>query len=99
MADQVLIDSLVEFYDETEIRGFWKQALDALVSRSSTIIHINSMSEDGQASGGIALSTPGEIRGFIETCKGAIAKLEGNNPVDPDTLGRGTDWSHRRVLP
>jgi len=99
MADQALIDSLVEFYDATEIRGFWKQALDALISRSATVIHISSMSEDGQASAGIALSTQAEIRGFIETCKAAIAQLEGDNLVDPDTLGRGTDWSRRRVLP
>lgn len=92
-----LISSLVEFYSAAQIRGFWKDAADALMSRSTVLIHINSTGFAGSSSGGMALSTPEEIGSFIGACKAALNQIEGTTTVDPTTLGTGVDYSRRTL--
>lgn len=92
-----LIASLVEFYPASQIRAFWKEAAEALMSRSTVLIHINTTGFQGTSSGGLTLSTPQEIASFIGACKAAIAQIEGTTTVDPSTLGTGIDFSQRTL--
>jgi hypothetical protein len=92
-----LVVSLVEFYNVDQIRGFWKEAADALMSKSTCLIHITSTGFAGQNSSGMTLSTSQEISAFINACRKAIAQKEGTTTVDPASLGTGIDFS-RAIL-
>lgn len=91
------IDYLVEFYPEIQIRAFWKEAGDALISRSTCLIHITGTGYKGQSSTGINLATPAEQQAFMFACKQAIARLNGTTTVDPSQLATGIDFSRRPV--
>lgn len=91
------IDYLVEFYAENQIRGFWKEAGDALMSRSTCLIHIAETDYQGASSKGIALATAAEQQAFMSACKQAIARINGTKTVDPNQLGTGVDYSRRAV--
>lgn len=94
-----LIDYLVEFYNEEQIRGFWKEAGDALVSRSTCLIHITGTSFQGQSSQGIALATSAEQSAFMSICKQAIAQIAGVAvTIRPEQLATGVDYSFRPVM-
>lgn len=90
-----LILSLVEFYPEDSIRSLWKQAAEALTSRSTSAITINATTFDGQTSSGIALSDPNEIANFISACSAAIKKIRGDTSVDPSDLGTPVSFASR----
>lgn len=92
-----LINYLVEFYSVDEIKAFWKQAGDALVSRSTTVIHITGTSFEGQSSNGMALSTPQECQEFMAACEAAIARKSETTSLDPARLGTQVDFSRRAV--
>ena len=93
-----LIDYLVEFYSAQQIRTFWKEAGDALMSRSTCLIHIKDTSFKGQTSTGIALATPQEQQAFMAACKQALNRLEGVTSIDAAQLATGVDFSRRPVL-
>lgn len=99
MPSAAVVNALAEFYSAEEIRGFRKQCLAALAGRSTEILHINALSEDGQSSTGIALSSPEEIEDFMNACEAAERRLAGSTDVDPDDLGTGKDFSYRMVDP
>lgn len=97
--DPIIVASLVELHTANEVRAFWAQALAAYTSRSTVVIHINSLSQDGQSSAGISLSTPEETQSFIASCMAAVAELEGSTATTPaNQIAPGTDYSNRRVL-
>jgi len=90
-----LIESLVKFYPVASIEALWKQALDALTSRSTSAITINAPGFDGQTSSGIALSGPDEIANFIGACKAAIKQINGDTTTDSSNLGTGVSFGRR----
>lgn len=92
-----LILSLVEFYPAASIRDLWKQASDALASRSTSAITINATTFDGQTSSGIALAGANEMANFIGACIAALKKIGADTTSDPAELGSGIDFS-RRIL-
>jgi hypothetical protein len=75
VSDPILVASLVEHYTTTQIREFWKQALDALMQRQVLNIHATSSSRDGSSLSGLTLTTPAEQRAFIATCIAALQQL------------------------
>lgn len=94
-----LLDYLVEFYNEEQIRSFWKEAGDALASRSTCLIHITGTSFQGQSSSGIALATSAEQAAFMSLCKQAIAQISGvAATIRPEQLATGIDYSYRPVM-
>jgi len=92
------IDYLVEFYPENQIRAFWKEAGDALISRSTCLIHITGTAFKGQSSTGVNLATPAEQQAFMAACKQAINRLDGTTALDPSQLATGIDFSRRPVM-
>lgn len=92
-----LIDYLVEFYAVAEIRAFWKQAGDALMTRSTVLIHINKTKYGDQEAEGLNLATPAEQTAFMEACKAAINRLEGGSGYNPSQHSAMTDFSRRYV--
>ena len=88
---------LVEFYKPGEIRAFWKQVGEALMSRSQTIVQVTSSSFEGGSATGMALNTPAEQQSFMSACREALRQLEGTTTVDPATLGTPVDFSRRMV--
>lgn len=90
-----IVQSLKEFYSVTEIRQFWKQAADALMSGMTTMIVINQTGFEGQTSAGIQLSTQEEKASFITACKMAINQLNGVSGVDPSSLGSPVSFAGR----
>lgn len=94
-----LLDYLVEFYNEDQIRSFWKEAGDALASRSTCLIHITGTSFQGQSSNGINLATPAEQAAFMTLCKQALAQISGvAATIRPEQLATGIDYSYRPVM-
>lgn len=94
-----LLDYLVEFYNEEQIRTFWRQAGDALASRSTCLIHITGGSFQGQSNSGMNLATAAEQSAFMQVCKQAIARINGVAPtVRPEQLATTVDFSHRPVM-
>ena len=93
-----LISYLVEFYPANQIRGFWKQAGDALMSKSTCLIHTTQTGYEGQTSQGIMLTTAAEQTAFMDACQTAINKLEGATSIDPSRLATGIDFSRRPVM-
>jgi hypothetical protein len=89
--------SLAKYYIKTEIEDFEKQALDALLSRSTTTIHVSTMSQGGESSSGIVLSTPQQQRDFIETAQAAIRIIDGDDEVLAEDMGPGIDFSQKPV--
>lgn len=87
------IDYLVEFYPENQIRAFWKEAGDALISRSTCLIQITKTGYKGQSSEGLALATPEEQQAFMSACKAAIDRIHGKTTVDPSQLGTSVNYS------
>lgn len=96
---ETYIQGLVEFYSVEQIRGFWKQALDAMMSRSTENIHISGTSFEGQSGTGVVLSSPAEQSAFCTACAIAIRRLGGDNSVPAASLGTGVDFSQRAVEP
>lgn len=90
-----LIKSLVKFYPVAQIEAMWKQAADALASRSLSAITITATGFDGQTSSGIALSGPDEIANFIGACEAAIAQINGTTTTDSSNLGTGVTFGRR----
>lgn len=102
--DHIIVDSLREFHTEEEIRGFWAEALDALLERRTGNVVINNQARDGQSDSGVVLKNEKEIRDFIETCKEAIRRIQAEeagddeiDEIDPGSMGRGTDRSQRTI--
>lgn len=82
------VQYLKKFYTVEQIEAFWKQAGDALMTRSTTLIHLTNQSAEGGSMGGLALSTPEEQQAFMAACREAIRlKGEGASGVSPDSLG------------
>ena len=96
----LLTDSLVEFYDITEIRAMWKQILDATMGRVQLPMQINSRSRDGSTAGSILVSTMAEAEGYIQACKAAVLRLDpdATTAVHQDHLGTQINFSYRPVL-
>lgn len=68
---------LAEFYTVQEIRGFWKQVLEASLERTSVNVIINASAKpDGRSSQGISLATLAEQESFMADCQMAIASKE-----------------------
>lgn len=93
----VFIDYLVEFYSATQIRAFWKEAGDALMSRSTVLIHITGTTFKGETSSGINLATTAEQQAFMAACKAALNRLDGTTSIDANRLAVGIDFSRRFV--
>ncbi len=99
-ADTIITASLVEFYTLEQVREMWQQALAALASRSTEVVHINSVSQgDGNSSSGFNLSSALEIRAFIESCQAAARQLdpEAEGGADPSGLGHSVDFRQHPV--
>lgn len=94
----IFIDYLVEFYNSDQIRAFWKEAGDALISRSTCLIHITGTAFEGQSSNGITLASPAEQQAFMAVCKHALNRLAGTTALDPSQLATGIDFSRRPVM-
>lgn len=92
----ILTDSLVEFYEVSEIREIWKQVLDAVTGRVQLPLQINSRSRDGTSSGAIIVSTPTDASNYMHACKAAIARLE-SPPAGAEMNGTHADFSRRPV--
>ena len=92
------ISYLVEFYPANQIRGFWKQAGDALISKSTCLIHTTQTGYEGQTSQGITLATSEEQQAFMNACQAAIHQLEGTTSIDPNRLATGIKFNFRPVM-
>lgn len=90
---------LAEFYTAEQIRAFWKQAGDALMARVSKAVTITSSSFEGGSVTGIVLNNAEEMQAFMAACRAALAQLDEDDDgtVDPNTLGRVTDFSRAPV--
>jgi len=92
----ILTDSLVEFYDVSEIREIWKQVLDAVTGRVQLPLQINSRTREGSSSSAIIVSTPTDASNYMHACKAAIARLE-SPPQGAEMSGTHADFSRRAV--
>ncbi|WP_395739308.1 hypothetical protein [Prosthecobacter sp.] len=87
--------SLVEFYPANQIRAMWKQAMEALIARATSVTIITSTGFDGQTSSSIALASPAEIANFIAACSTALKENEGDTTVHPSELGTPVSFANR----
>lgn len=98
MSNPETVAYLVEFYEVAQIKAFWKQVGDALLSRSSTTVHLTSSTVEGASASGLVLSTPAEQQAFMASCREALRQLnEEDQSTDPASLGHSTDFSRRPV--
>ena len=92
-----LILSLVKFYPVAQIEAMWRQALDALVSRSTSTLTITGTTFDGSTSTGMVLNTPEEIANFISACEAAVNQINGVTTANPADLGTPPSFACRTL--
>lgn len=92
----VILSYLKKFYSVEEIEDFWKQAGDALLSKQTLNLHLNSRGRDGSSSTAVVLSNSQEQAIFMATCEQAIADLQGTSAHDQG--GTHADFSRGAVI-
>ena len=92
-----LVNYLADFYTEAEISAKRKAVGDALLSKATLPIVINSRTRDGSSSAGISLATNAECTAFMKACEMAEKRKAEDTTVDPASLGTRIDFSSSPV--
>lgn len=79
----ILVESLIEFYTEAEIRAAWQAVLAAHVAQVQTDVVIVSQTTRAGGANGEIVVTPSMRISFMKACRDAIADYDGSLTV-PD---------------
>lgn len=97
MVDPEKVAYLREFFSAVEIREIWKSLGDSQRDFATDPLQITSHSEAGESSAAVMVTTSEQASVWMASAREAYRLASGGAGVDPDALGRGTDWSRRMV--
>lgn len=97
MVDPEKVAYLLEFFSASEIRVMWKSLGDTQRDFATDPLQITSHSEAGESSAAILVTNSEQASIWMASAREAYRQASGETGIDPDRIGRGTDWSKRMV--